>query len=254
MSKDTKGPRHDQNKGQNQGKRKADAISDNKGASHARNHISSAKITRFEGMCPACKATFDFKPSGGVDVSEFFNTAKEQLKVYIGTNYGLNEKIVYGLVEHVFENAPAGPEIPFTDINDPHGIGRKMLNDNVSAYVKEMVTYEQNKVKMFNLIWGQCTDAMKHKLRSVSVDVNQNDPLEELWKKVVLFSLHKGNEDATQRNSALHESQCRGMLTYMPSMKLEESIGDFYQRFCHVCPQCSSSKWFPHGCILEAAR
>jgi hypothetical protein len=24
------------------------------------------------------------------------------------------------------------------------------------------------------------------------------------------------------------------MLTYMPAMKLEESIGDFYQRFCHV--------------------
>jgi hypothetical protein len=140
MSKDTNGPRHDQNKGQNQGKRKADAISDNKGASHAGNHTSSTKIkiARFEGMCPACKATFDFKPSG-VDVSEF-NTAREQPKVYIGTNYGLNDKIVYSLAEHVFENAPAGPEIPFTDINDPHGIGRKMLNGNVSAYVKEMVT------------------------------------------------------------------------------------------------------------------
>jgi hypothetical protein len=36
MRKDTKGPRHDQNKGQNQEKRKADAISDNKGASHSR--------------------------------------------------------------------------------------------------------------------------------------------------------------------------------------------------------------------------
>jgi hypothetical protein len=140
MSKDTKGPRHDQNKGQNQGKRKADAISGNKGASHAGNHTSSSKITRFEGMCAACKATFDFKPSG-VDVSEFYTAirSREQLKVYIiGTNYGFNEKIVYGLAEHVFENAPAGPEIPFTDVNDPHGIGssRKMLNDNVSAYVK----------------------------------------------------------------------------------------------------------------------
>jgi protein-disulfide isomerase len=64
-------------KGQNQGKRKADSISDNKGASHAGNHTSSTKITRFfEGMCPACKkATFDFKPSG-VDVSEF-NTPRE---------------------------------------------------------------------------------------------------------------------------------------------------------------------------------
>jgi hypothetical protein len=51
MSKDTKGPRHDQNKGQNQGKCKADdANSDNKGASHAGNHTSSTKITRFEGM------------------------------------------------------------------------------------------------------------------------------------------------------------------------------------------------------------
>jgi hypothetical protein len=255
MSKDTKGPPHDQNKGQNQGKRKADAISDNKGASHAGNHTSSTKIARFEGMCPACKATFDFKPSG-VDVSEF-NTAREQLKVYIGTNYGLNEKIVYGLAEHVFENAPAGPEIPFTDINDPHGIGRKMLTDNVSAYVKEMVTYEQNKVKVFNLIWGQCTDAMKHKLRSVGVDVNQNDPL-ELWKKVVLFSLHKGNEDATQRNSAVHESQCRGMLTYMPAMKLEESIGDFYQRFCHVLNAVQANGFhmvaytkLPDGLVLE---
>jgi hypothetical protein len=211
MSKDTKGPRHDQNKGRNQGKRKADAISDNKGASHAGNHTGSTEITRFEeGMCPACKATFDFKPSG-VDVSEF-NTDRKQLKVYSGTNYGLNEKIVYGLAEHVFENAPARPEIPFTDINDPHGIGRKMLNDNVSAYVEEkMVTYEQNKVKVvFNLIWGQCTDAMKHKLRSVSVDVNQNDPL-ELRKKVVLFSLHKGNEDATQRNATQRNATVRCM-------------------------------------------
>jgi hypothetical protein len=142
MSKDTNCPRHDQKKGQNQGKRKADAFSDNKGASHAGNHTSSAKIARFEGMCPACKATFDFKPSG-VDVSEF-NTAREQLKVYIGTNYGLNEKIVYSLAEHVFENAPAGPD-----------------------EIRDMVTYEQNKVKVFNLIWGQWTDAMKHKLRSV---------------------------------------------------------------------------------------
>jgi hypothetical protein len=146
MSKDTNGPRQDQKKGQNQGKRKADAISDNKVASHAGNHTSSTKIARFEGMCPAYKATFDFKPSG-VDVSEF-NTTREQLKVYIGTNYGLNEKIVYGLAEHVFENAPAGPEIPFTDINDPHGIGRKMLNDNVSTYVKEMVTYVQNRHRL----------------------------------------------------------------------------------------------------------
>jgi hypothetical protein len=55
-------------------------------------------------MCTACKATFDFKLSG-VNVSEF-NTAREQLKVYSGTNYGLNEKIVYGLAEHMFENAP----------------------------------------------------------------------------------------------------------------------------------------------------
>jgi hypothetical protein len=77
--------------------------------------LETTKITRFKGMCQACKATFDFKPSG-VDVSEF-NTAREQLKVYIGTKNGLNEKIV-GLAEHVFENAPAGPEIPFTDIND----------------------------------------------------------------------------------------------------------------------------------------
>jgi hypothetical protein len=63
-----------------------------------------------------------------------------------------------------------------------------------------MVTYEQNKVKVFDLIWGQCTDAMKHKLRSVGVDVKQNDPL-ELWKKVVLLSMHKGNEDATVYSS-----------------------------------------------------
>jgi hypothetical protein len=50
MSKDTNGPHHDQNKGQNQGKRKPDAISENKGASHAGNHTSSTKIARFEGM------------------------------------------------------------------------------------------------------------------------------------------------------------------------------------------------------------
>jgi hypothetical protein len=110
MSKDTKGPPHDQNKGQIQGKRKADAIFDNKGASHAGNHTSSSKkIPRFEGMFKISLRIISIKRGIQFGFGRFFDS-EEQLKVYIGTNYGLNEKIVYGLAEHVFENAPVGPE------------------------------------------------------------------------------------------------------------------------------------------------
>jgi hypothetical protein len=93
--------------------------------------------------------------------------------------------------------------------------------------------YNSNKPKLFNLIWGQCTEALKSKLRAIDgfdVTIRNRDPL-ILWRTILQLSVRRGQYDQVRMNDTIFELDCREMLTNIHPMRIDEDIGEFYQRF-----------------------
>jgi hypothetical protein len=57
----------------------------------------------------------------------------------------------------------------------------------VEEFVKREQSYKENKPKLFNLLWGQCTETLKSKLRAIDgfdITIRNRDPL-ILWRTVL---------------------------------------------------------------------
>jgi hypothetical protein len=210
------------------------------------NQVGSNK-PRFEGVTPGCGATFDYKPSG-VDTLEF-SKSREKLRSYIHVHFGgRNAHIIDNLAEDV-EVAPIDPPTEeFSDENDPNGAKRRLYMKRLDAFASRASAYEESKSKVFGLIWGQCTESLKSKLRDHGIGLSgvstsvMMDPL-RLWTEVVQLSLHQGGEDVRRINPALYEYESRAQLTNLPPMRLDEEISDFFHRF-NITVQALDAKSF----------
>jgi hypothetical protein len=133
---------------------------------------------KFEGMIPEVRATFDFRMNG-VDVVEF-TKSRERLKTYVGYHFGNLQQIIESCEDYL-EQLPEEPVEPFSNQNDPIGIRRKIYTKRIEEYVKREEAYNSNIPKLFNLIWGQCTEALMSKLRAIDgfdATIRNRDPNE----------------------------------------------------------------------------
>jgi hypothetical protein len=201
---------------------------------------------KFEGMTPACGAIFDYKPTG-VDTLEFAKS-REKIRTYIHVHYGgRNAHIIDNLVDDVEAPPTEPPAIEFDDAYDPIGTKKRLYMKKLDAYAARASAFEDNKSRVFGLIWGQCADALKSKLRDrgiglSGVSTNAMNPL-QLWTEIVQLTLHSGGEDARRVNPALYEYESRAQLTNLPPMKIDEEVSDFFHRF-NVNVQALTAKGF----------
>ena len=66
------------------------------------------------------------------------------------------------------------------------GINERILNRDIEAYVKRRATYRQKKSSMYSVVIGQCTDAMKAKLKGMSThsETDEKSDVIELLKLI----------------------------------------------------------------------
>lgn len=191
--------------------------------------VKSTTRALFTGMTPEVKATFDYR-QGTMNIVEF-TKARSNLRDYLAIKFPFHDHMIDHLEYYVFPEIE-DPEEVLDDVNDPHGIGRRRLQRRVDEQTKKEVIFEDNKRSVFALIWGQCSDQMRAKLRSDGVNevTDCGDPL-TLWHRIVDASTRRDNVNQDRRNPALHELETRALLTNLQFMRVDEHISDFHRRF-----------------------
>jgi Reverse transcriptase (RNA-dependent DNA polymerase) len=128
---------------------------------HQQNRASPAKV-KFEGRCPDLKDyTFDCAPE---TQSDLFTKAQREIADYAGRTYkygGAIRRAVMSLEDQVFD-LPDDPP-------DGATLGQQRLWEKaVDEVAKKQGHYEQNIMTLFALVLGQCTDALREKLRAMA--------------------------------------------------------------------------------------
>jgi hypothetical protein len=116
----------------------------------------------------------------------------------------------------------------FSAENDPFGFAKHRHLEKMKKYYCDVDEYNENKPKIYNVIWGQCTVAMKQKIRGdpelYTMEADKN-PL-VLWIRIKAASLH-GTMSANKVKIREHASKRFNSFTQYGS----ETSGDFYERF-----------------------
>jgi Reverse transcriptase (RNA-dependent DNA polymerase)/Zinc knuckle len=149
----------------------ADARNSGRKQRHNQNRTTPTKI-KFEGRCTDLK-DFVFDCAPGTQ-SELFTRTQREIGDYVGRTYkygGAIRKAVLDLEEQVF-HVPDDPP-------DNATLGQQRLWEKaVDEVAKMQGHYNQNLMTLFALVWGQCSDALREKLRSkpeyVEVNTTQN--------------------------------------------------------------------------------
>jgi len=157
-----------------------------------------------------------------------FEQIKEALKTYIGQHYGWNNYIIDNAAEYTFPDV-ALPNEAYTDENDPTRVLREDLLARVKANRVRKEKYDDNKPIVYSILWGQCSSALKMKLKEsplFTMYERNRDPL-ELWKQI---TKHCTTYSSHLRNSTLAQIEAKRSFdnTYQRS---DESIGEYYDRF-----------------------
>ena len=62
-----------------------------------------------------------------------------------------------------------------TDTEKESEVKNKIKDKEVENYVKRVETLVENKKKAYNLVWGQCSEAVQHKLKSIPIYKKMHD-------------------------------------------------------------------------------
>ena len=107
---------------------------------------------------------FDY---GGTGNQDMFVKSKKKIEIYIGQNFD-NPRDIQSSIENLelytilMPPAPADYGAPTADKTASF-----MYEKKVQRYILREESLQNNIVKAFALIWGQCTDSLKAKLESV---------------------------------------------------------------------------------------
>jgi len=117
------------------------------------------KQPRFEGACAEMKGyVFDCLPSKTKQADKYTKTI-EMLKTYAGRNYSSNvTKAITNLTRPTLTepNRPADPNDVFS---------MKIWDRKLQMYLNEERDLDEHLRKLYSLIWGQCSEAMKTRLQ-----------------------------------------------------------------------------------------
>jgi Reverse transcriptase (RNA-dependent DNA polymerase)/Zinc knuckle len=127
---------------------------------HNQQNRNTPVKTKFEGRCPDLKGHV-FDCASDTQSDQFTRTLKE-VADYVGRTYkygGAVRRAVESLEEQTFDLPPDPP--------DGATFGEQRLWEKaVDEVAKKQGLYEQNLMTLFALVWGQCSDALREKLRS----------------------------------------------------------------------------------------
>ena len=119
------------------------------------------RSSKFEGKCDDLKGhIFDCSDSKQADT---FVTTKKEISEYVGREY------TYGGDARLAVENMAKPAIPEPE-DPPEGASRtqeRIWEKKVDEYVKRSSYMDENVKKVFSLVWGQCTEALRAKLQGI---------------------------------------------------------------------------------------
>jgi hypothetical protein len=125
----------------------ADSIKENKKPS--RKYIEDLDVLDFKGMR---------NPHA-------FDEAGQKLETYITTHYGRNGHIFRNFSEFEFTHLPEYDPNQFRKANDPAGILKQAYLEEMKNRNKKVNEYNDNKPKIYAIIWSHCTNTLQHKIR-----------------------------------------------------------------------------------------
>lgn len=158
-----------------------------------------------------------------------YDEAAQKLETYITTSYGWNGHIFNHLADYEFAELDEVDDDDFTPENDPNGFAKASHLEDLKDRKKKINKYNDNKPKVYAIIWSQCTNAMQHKIRE---DENfgdfdaTKDPL-RLWGRIQEILLTGAGQFQNQIKVRL---EAKRDFDRMRQYK-NESVGDFYQRY-----------------------
>lgn len=165
---------------------------------------------------------------GRVNAARFAQASKK-MSDYLAVKYGRNAYIIENPeMEYRFPRPVLSSQDD--EESDEEFASRKLMyNKELELYVKRKAEYEDNKPKVYAIIWRQCTNSMRHKVQE-STDYNcfneTKDP-RALWNTIKDICL-SGRTIATNPAKRAQDAMDR---FYRFRQFNGESIGDFYERF-----------------------
>jgi hypothetical protein len=160
---------------------------------------------------------------------KMYDDAAQKLEIYVTKNYGWNGFIFMNLKEYEIPALPAPNLNDFIKANDPVGFNKLEYQEMIKVRLKKVATYNENKPKVYAIIWGQCTNSMQHKIREdkefATYDI-EKDPL-KLWGRVQEILLTGAGQFQNATKLKLEAKRDFDRLRQYKN----ESVGDFYQRY-----------------------
>jgi len=158
-----------------------------------------------------------------------YDDAAQKLEIYVTKLYGWNGYIFMNLKEHEFQELPEIVDDKFSKTNDKYGFVKAAYIEDMKELKKKTSAYNDNKPKVYAIIWGQCTSAMHHKIRE-DPDFNAfdaaKDPLLLLGRIQEILLTGAGQF----QNEIKLKLEAKRDFDRMRQYR-NESVGDFYQRY-----------------------
>ena len=158
-----------------------------------------------------------------------FNEATRKLVNYIGTHFGRNSHPIEFREEYNFSPPEQPDDDELDDVNDPHGFRKAEYLEEKRHFMKRVAEYEDNKPKVYQIIWTQCTVSMRNMLKRLDnfVDIEtEKDPL-ALWLEIYNISL-QGTSVADDSEKRIMDAMRRFQgISQFP----DEGVGEFFERF-----------------------
>jgi hypothetical protein len=157
-----------------------------------------------------------------------FNRTIEELDGYVGINFKHSEDIKK-MVKTMEDKEFTEPKDPKDDATKTQ---LKIWEKSVENYVKRTDTYEDNKSTLYSVLWGQCSDTMKTKIRSITV----YDTMSEHSDSLTLLKEIKGISYRFESKDNLYMSMDDAKaLFYTNKQAHDESNADYLNKFKDMC-------------------
>ena len=160
-----------------------------------------------------------------------FNQAKIKLLDYAAIHYDRAAQIIEFTEEYDFSREEPQPAVLAATATEAQ---TKLAQERyMKAWVehdRRMQHYNDNKVKLYGVIWGQCTTAMRHKIMESDDydEMTRRKNVLALWKEVKRLSLE--DRGPNNQNPFKRVEEANAAFNRVRQYN-GEKLGDFYDRF-----------------------
>lgn len=128
------------------------------------------KPSNFKGKCAELKANVFETFSESKDTTQYEITIKA-LQVYVAANFRHGGDIGW-MLKHEKEfqfTRPSPPSSTPTTTRAQDSVDQDIYKEQIKGYVARKQKYDENKDKLYSVIWGQCSDNMQSRIQSDTI-------------------------------------------------------------------------------------